>query len=416
MAASNLHQECFSLKQSALFVQAAKSRNQQALAQALFMSQASVSRTLLNLEKALKAPLFDRDHGVSKLTAAGEIFLQHAQRIFQCQVEMLQVAVDTQEDEKAPVLKASRINFAQIKALLAVSAVGSFSSAARAAGTSQSSLSCYVKDLEDALGAVLIQRTATGIQMTQAGNSVLPLAVQLHTLYVEACSAMALWREKNLSKLEIMGSLAVMPFITPSLLQLLKAEYPHHQIELKGELSDRVEQSVFKGEASFGLCAVTREKPQFVYTHLLQVQLGVIWSPELPFPETINCLDDLAHVPLVRFSDQALISEALADAQCNFGAYANSRLTVGGIDPGLDFVQSGKFAMLITGIGAERQLARGLRFLPLPNLLPSIRVSIIRKRDRIFDERQQHLSDTLAQCVTSLPWHSSIKVMRQMHK
>ena len=132
-----------------------------------------------------------------------------------------------------------------------------------------------------------------------------------------------------------------------------------------------MEQSVFKGEASFGLCGVAREKPQFVHTHLLQVQLGVIWSPKMPFPETIGCLEDLAHVPLVRFSNQALISEALSDAQCNFGAYVNSRLTVGGIDPGLDFVQSGKFAMLITGIGAERQLARGLRFLPLPNLLPS---------------------------------------------
>jgi DNA-binding transcriptional LysR family regulator len=205
--------------------------------------------------------------------------------------------------------------------------------------------------------------------------------------------------------------LSIMPQVLPILLESLKAELPDYQLELKSDLSDRVEQLVSDGVAVFGLCGTVREKPEFIYTHLLQVQMGVICSPKMQIPEKISTLDDLAHIPFVRFDDKALMTSALLANQCSFDAYFHSPVTVSSIEAGIDLVHSGTCAMLITGIGATRQLAQGLQFFALPGLLPPIKVSIIRKCNTLFDERRERMLDTFKRCIVSMPWHTSIKVI-----
>jgi DNA-binding transcriptional LysR family regulator len=410
MAASNTNQEAFSLKQSAVFVHVADCRNQYAAAQTLFMSPASVSRTLADLESELGTTLFERHHSIAKLTESGRVFLEHAQRILKCQVSLLRAA-NFQGDEKTLNHRALRITLPQIQAFLAVSKAGAFSAAARKADPSQRSLSRHVNDLEDALSAKLFMRRAIGIQMTEAGKSIIPLVDQLLKLHADASSAMALHRTKQTSKLLIAGSLAVMPQVLPVLLESLKTEFPDYQLELKSDLSDRVEQAVSDGVAIFGLCGTVREKPEFIYTHLLQVQMGLICSPKMQIPKMISTLDDLADIPFVRFDNKALMTSALLANQCSFDAYFRSPVTVSSKEAGMDLVHSGKFAMLITGVGADRQLAQGLQFFALPGLLPHIKVSIIRKRDCLFDERRDRILDIMKRCVIDMPWHASIKVI-----
>jgi DNA-binding transcriptional LysR family regulator len=210
--------------------------------------------------------------------------------------------------------------------------------------------------------------------------------------------------------------LSVLPQVIPRLLSELKAEFPGHQVDMRSDCSDRVEQAVRLNSSSLGLCVVVHEKPQFIYTHLLEAQLGVAWSPMLEWPASVRCLNDLRNVPFIRFGSNAVITEVLLAQQTEFEAYFNSSITVDSVQSGIDLAKSGKFAMLITGVGAGREAAHDLNFLPLPSLLPALKVSIIRNRDCQFDERQEHVKEALANAVVETPWHESVKLIRKVSR
>jgi DNA-binding transcriptional LysR family regulator len=412
MAAFKSAKPLFSLKQSTLFVYAAASRNQFTVARALFVSPASVSRALATLENELQTPLFERHHCISKLTESGKVFLEHAQSIFECQARMFQSAVGLPSNVSTLTPKLLHMRLQSVESFVAVSEDGAFSATARANGLPQSGFSRDVKLLEDTLNSPLFTRTSSRVELTAIGHAILPIARRLLEIYADACSAMNLWRTKQAGKLMIAGSLAVLPKVMPSFLESLRDEFDGLRIELKSELSDRVEHAVLDGTAAIGLTGSFAEKQDFIYTHVLQAPLGLISSDTLSLPATIESLENLLHIPMLRFDDQAVITQTLRSAQCSFETYFNSRIIVNSVDAGLELVRSGKFGMLITGVGADVQNANGLKFLPLQTLLPSVTVSVITKRDVPFSIRLERIKFALVESLLNLPWHSSIKKMR----
>jgi DNA-binding transcriptional LysR family regulator len=408
-------QSTFTLKQLVTFVYVAEIHHQKRVADMLCVSPATVSRALTELEQALGIKLFEDSYTDKKLINAGQVFLNHAELIHQCLHTLLEAAVQ-QQDKIIQRRKAMQIKLQQINAFVAFGDAGGLGSAARATQQTPNNLSRAIKELETTLGAPIMERSSSGMGLTPAGHLVMPLAKEILKLYAQASSAMALWKTQGNGKLSIIGSVAVLPQVMPRLLSELKAEFPEHQVELRSDCSDRIEQAVSVDSSSLGLCVVVHEKPQFIYTHLLEAQLGVAWSPMLEWPASIRCLNDLRNVPFIRFGSNAVITEVLLAQQTEFEAYFNSSITVDSVQSGIDLAKSGKFAMLITGVGAGRKAAPDLNFLPLPSLLPAIKVSIIRRRDCQFDERQEHVKEALANAVLETPWHESVKLIRKVSR
>jgi hypothetical protein len=130
-------------------------------------------------------------------------------------------------------------------------------------------------------------------------------------------------------------------------------------------------------------------------------------------PSVIHSLDDLAQIPFLKLRDNTVITESLAASQTAFPAYFKSAVSIGSVDAGIDLVRCGEFAMLITGVGAGREYARDLKFLPLPHLLPSIKVSIIKSRNSLFDIQRELACSALANSVLKTKWHDSIQLLRK---
>jgi DNA-binding transcriptional LysR family regulator len=134
-----------------------------------------------------------------------------------------------------------------------VAAVGSFSSAARALGTTTSSISRQVAGLEESLGVRLFNRTTRQLVLTEAGrqyfDDVSPLIKQLD----EARDSAAAFQEGVKGRLHLHASnLAGAEIIVPALPQFL-AKYPELLVEvtLTGErvdlLAERVDVAVWVG-------------------------------------------------------------------------------------------------------------------------------------------------------------------------
>jgi DNA-binding transcriptional LysR family regulator len=77
------------MKQIEYFLKLAETGNYLAAAEALFISQSSLSKHILALEKELGFQLFDRSKRKIAITPAGVVFLRHAQEINQAYQTML---------------------------------------------------------------------------------------------------------------------------------------------------------------------------------------------------------------------------------------------------------------------------------------------------------------------------------------
>lgn len=64
----------------------------------------------------------------------------------------------------------------RLRAFVTVSELGGISAAATRLGYAQSTLSTQLRSLEDELGAALLRRTSTGVELTEAGDRLLPIA------------------------------------------------------------------------------------------------------------------------------------------------------------------------------------------------------------------------------------------------
>lgn len=425
-ADNNLRSDAdFSLKQVLLFLRATQCNTLKELALSLNMSPTSVSRSLADLDHSVGATLLNRERGLSMLTEAGQAFLPHAKRMHEClmaigyamrlqsgETVLPQELIQNQNPTLIAEKLALRITIEQLNTFVNVAQSGGFSSAARLGEHTQSHLSRQVRDLEYALSAELLERKPSGINSTPAGQSLLPMAKSLLQLHAQAGNCMRLWRTSSNLQLVIMGSLDVTPRIMPVLLKQLQIEFQQHEVEVRNELSHRVEQSVLNGSALLGLCGVFHENPNLVYTHLLKIPLGLAWSSNMQVPLCPRSLEELAHIPIVRLDNNNRITQAMIEHQVHFPNYFESPVVVNNVDSGIELVHTGEYAMFMSGLAASRRIAHDLQFRPLPGLLPSLRLSIIKRRDSPFDERRERLLEVLADTVVKAQWHESVERIR----
>lgn len=94
----------------------------------------------------------------------------------------------------------------QLKTFVAVASEGSFSRAARRVHVSQSTASLHVRELEDEVGARLLERSTDGVRPTAAGQIMLSYAERLLWLEQEALGRVRAHAETPLEPLRVAAS------------------------------------------------------------------------------------------------------------------------------------------------------------------------------------------------------------------
>ncbi len=122
-----------------------------AAAQATHITQPAASQALAKLEGQLDQPLFDRHPGGMTANSAAMLI---APRI----------------ETALAHIGSSRVTMAQVRALLAVSDLGSYAGASAATGLTQPSLHRAIGDLSIALKRTLVERRGKGIALTDQGR------------------------------------------------------------------------------------------------------------------------------------------------------------------------------------------------------------------------------------------------------
>jgi LysR family hydrogen peroxide-inducible transcriptional activator len=149
----------------------------------------------------------------------------------------------------------------QLRHLLALAEYGHFGRAAEASHVTQSTLSASIKELEQVLGAQLVDRTKRRVTVTPLGQTVVAKArvlLQEAEDLVETARA----NQAPLSGPLQLGVIPTIgPFLLPRVLPLLRRRHPDLKLYLTEDLTERLLEQLNAGKLDLALIALPYDMP-----------------------------------------------------------------------------------------------------------------------------------------------------------
>jgi DNA-binding transcriptional LysR family regulator len=247
------------------------------------------------------------------------------------------------------------LEFKQLRSFIEVVRRGGFTQAARTLHVSQSAVSKQVAQLEQSLGVVLLDREASQIRPTAAGNVVLQRAEE-----------MLLLRKGLLRELDDLSDLARgdlrlgLPMLGgETLFAELFAEYrrryPNINVQLLEGGSLTIEQAIMSGELEVG-GSLTPDDPTFAYQPFCDESLDVLLPSGHPLAENGEIeLAELADTPFLMYQRSFVLNNRLIQACQQVGFTPKESGRSGQADFLAALVAAGQGVVLLPSV-----VARGL--------------------------------------------------------
>jgi DNA-binding transcriptional LysR family regulator len=160
----------------------------------------------------------------------------------------------------------------------------SFRKAGEALYLTQPAVTLQIKALEDEVGAKLLERSASGVQLTEAGKILLQYADRMHQLANEAEGRLAALKGETAGDLILGASTTIAQYVLPPLLADFARAYPGIRLQVFSENTEQVADGVATGRFGLGLIEGPpkrrdlRVQPWFDDELLLVVPAGHEWQ------------------------------------------------------------------------------------------------------------------------------------------
>lgn len=174
------------------------------------------------------------------------------------------------------------ITLRQLKAFVAVARYKSFTKAADELHLTQSSLSGLIKEMEGQIDTKLFDRTTRQLNLSQAGERILPYALQvvhdMQMLYHEISDL----QDFHQGKVRIAAPQQLAASILPKLVGHFKKAYPNIQVNLIDCTIKEVVDCVQRLEADIGLAPALTYHADLSATKLFSSPFGLVVAPQHP--------------------------------------------------------------------------------------------------------------------------------------
>lgn len=128
----------------------------------------------------------------------------------------------------------------QLQFLVAVHREGSFVAAADAVGVTQPTLSSGIKELEAALGAVLVERGRNGALLTAAGDEAAARAARILNDVEDLVRSVQSAGEPFSGLFRVGAIPTIAPYLLPRIMPVLKQRFPRLRLRLREDLTARL--------------------------------------------------------------------------------------------------------------------------------------------------------------------------------
>ncbi len=271
----------------------------------------------------------------------------------------------------------------QLQYLVALSAQLNFTRAAEACFVTQSTLSAGLKELEDILGAQLVERDRQSVLMTPLGLDIAARARDIVAATQDLVDRAAGVAEPMCGALRLGVIPTIAPFLLPATLRLVRERYPRLRLTLREDLTVHLIERLNAGQLDLALIALPFATDTLLVEPLFDDPLWLVGridepllqseSPALtpPIVERLLLLEE-GHC----LRDHTLQACARPDQKSPGAVEATSLLTL------LQMVESGLGLALIPEMAVNSRLADspGLRTCPLAAPGPLRTIALVARR------------------------------------
>ncbi|WP_410573930.1 LysR family transcriptional regulator [Amycolatopsis sp. cmx-4-61] len=257
------------------------------------------------------------------------------------------------------------MQFHQLAYFVAVAEQRHFTRAAEQVRVAQPSLSQQIRALEHDLGAPLFHRIRGNVTLTEAGETLLPIARRILADTETARLAIRELDELDRGRVRLGAPPSLCTGLLPAMLAAFRRRYPGIRLELHESGSGDLRQRLAEGALDLALLAGARTSADagLAATPLLLEELVLISAPDAPVAGDRLGIGELADVPLVMFRRGYDVREATVNA-CRAAGFEPSFAIEGGeMDAVLELVHAGVGAAVVPSTVASGRFRR-TRFTP----------------------------------------------------
>ena len=196
------------------------------------------------------------------------------------------------------------ITFKQLEAFMTSAKTGSFSAAASALHTTQSAVSKRIAEIEKCCGAQLLRRSSRGLELTQAGRQLLPLAEESQRLLSRIEHEVS--PERDLRGLYRIGVTELIALTwLGRFIQRLQTLHPLLRLEPVVDDGLKLLESVERDRIDLAIMPGTQWGDQYACVKVGQVEDYWVASPSMDLPDRALLPHEFADYPILEDSEGA---------------------------------------------------------------------------------------------------------------
>jgi len=192
------------------------------------------------------------------------------------------------------------VSIVQLKYFLLVAESASYRQAAERAHRSQSAISRAIQELEQRLGARLLNES-NRVSLTPAGQACLPIVRDLVQHFDRAVESIRHSLASTHGVLSIGGTSTAATRLLPSIVRAFRERFPLVELRLVDDNSVKLRDMVRSGELDWALCSLLTPDPQLSFLPLMSDPFGFVCGRRHPLAARKSLAwKEIADQPLIR--------------------------------------------------------------------------------------------------------------------
>jgi LysR family hydrogen peroxide-inducible transcriptional activator len=205
----------------------------------------------------------------------------------------------------------TQVTLRQLRYFNALARHGHFGRAAEACAISQPALSMQIKELEEALGGVLLERSPRQVALTKFGEEAAPRVRDILRLVDELGDFARASRDRLVGRLRIGMIPTIAPYLLPKVIANLTRMHPELDIHVRETLTPKLIQELAEGRLDTAIVALPVSEPSLVEValfseHFLLVRPSEDEGTPVPSSKMLRAMRLLLLEEGHCFRDQAL--------------------------------------------------------------------------------------------------------------
>src|SRR6202163_1374444 len=164
----------------------------------------------------------------------------------------------------------ANVTLRQLRYFNALARHGHFGRAAEACAISQPALSMQIKELEEALGGVLLERRARQVALTNVGEEVAQRARDILRLVDELGDLARASRDRLVGRLRVGMIPTIAPYLLPKVIGNLARMHPELDLHVRETLTPKLLQELAEGRLDTAIVALPVSEPSLAEVALFQ--------------------------------------------------------------------------------------------------------------------------------------------------